>query len=205
MDIDTAIAVAQPFAPRMHREELAQFLKLLERAHRYLEFGMGGSTILASVHPLERIWCVESNREWVEKCKRHDRVLAALQDGRMAILHVDIGPIKGWGFPADQTLSGRWPAYYLAVWGAIAASTLDLVFVDGRWRVECILQALLRVGNDCMLALHDFGDKRVSYAAILPFVEVVDQTRTLLSFKRKPDIDWYALMEEIPRHARNPR
>jgi hypothetical protein len=32
--------------PRMHREELAQFLKLLECSHRYLEFGMGAAQFL---------------------------------------------------------------------------------------------------------------------------------------------------------------
>lgn len=119
--------------------------------------------------------------------------------------HVDLGPIKGWGFPANQGLAGHWPAYYLAVWRDIAANTLDFVFVDGRWCVECILQALLRVSDDCMLAMHDFSDKRSSYKAVLQFVDVVDQTRTLLSSKRKPDIDWYALMNEIPRYAQDAR
>jgi hypothetical protein len=195
--------IATPFAPRMHAQELERFLELLAASHRYLEFGMGGSTVLAAAHPLERIWCVESNREWIDRCSAHQSVRAALADGRLTFRHIDIGPIKGWGYPADNAYAQRWPDYYLGIWRQIPSDTLDFVFVDGRWRVECVLQALLRVNCECVLALHDYSDKRPKYKAILEFVDVVDQTRTFLTFRRKRDIDWYRLMDEIPRHARH--
>ena len=190
MTVDAALALAQPFPPRMHPDELRRFLELLAGARRYLEFGMGGSTVLAAAHPLERIWCVDTSRDWIEKCGSHPSVRKAIAQGRMTLRHIDIGPTREWGRPADKDHMQRWPEYYLAIWRDIAPGTLDFVFVDGRWRVECILQALLRVSSECMLGLHDFSDERPRYKTILEFVDVVDQTRSLLTFRRKPDVDW---------------
>ncbi|HEX2592798.1 MAG TPA: hypothetical protein VHL34_14950 [Rhizomicrobium sp.] len=199
-DTEGAEAPPEITAPHMTPIELAQFKRLLGGATHYLEFGCGGSTVLAASYPLEHIWSLDSDKAWIENCKRQDSVRGLLLDGRITFHHVKIGPTRRWGYPDGKEYATRWPNYYLSIWQHLDPKLLDLILIDGRWRVQCTFQSLLRVNPDCILAMHDFSDKRPEYRAILEFVDVLDQSEKLITFRRKADIDWQRLALEMPNH-----
>jgi len=165
--------------------ELALFAAFVSCSSRYLEFGSGGSTYLAAQSTKEWIISVESSPEWVEKVTQN----CAGLNGAIKIVHADIGPVKEFGHPIDAAQKSNWPTYHEAVWNEPNADNADFCFVDGRFRVACFLQVLLRAKRpDIVIAIHDFST-RPHYHIILPFVRAIAVVERLSIFVPRPGFD----------------
>ncbi len=173
-----------PDAPFMSEAEKALFRKSLERAGRYFEFGSGGSTVWACQAGLT-VHGVESDAAWVEGLKQ--RLGDACQ-----VLAEDIGPTREWGFPASDVARHRFPAYSEAIHRHDQA--FDLILVDGRFRVACVLNAIrhtLTVSErpgDTRLFIHDFWNRR-HYHAVLEFLVEEESAETAGVFRIGENID----------------
>jgi hypothetical protein len=132
-----------------------------------LEFGSGGST-LALLDAATRVVSVESDPEWARRVRAFARFLGKAE--RLEVRYIDIGPVADYGRPQDPGASERWPAY----WRAGDDLTPDVVFIDGRFRVACGLNAL-RWG--VQVAIHDF--RRAHYQVLLDHYTVTEQVDTL--------------------------
>jgi hypothetical protein len=150
-----------------------------------LEFGVGGSTLFALAAGIAEIHGVESSREWIERLQADEQGATAIRTGKLHLHWADIGPIGDWGMPLGEP-SAVWPRYYLDIWQSLDPSKLDLALVDGRFRVACILTALLY--SQAKIAVHDFWD-RPHYHCVLPFVAVRDRIETLAVLTPRPDAD----------------
>ena len=185
---------------RMKKSEADRLRHILGTSRQYLEFGCGGSTSLAVRSTTEKIYSVENSREWIETCKTDPLILRSVDEGRLHLQFVNVGPIGAWGYPKERESARLWPAYYLKIWDHLDAEAIDFVLVDGRWRVSCAIQALLRTRADCVIAVHDWTNDRPEYSSLLDFADVIDKTDTLVSLRRKSNIDWRALALEIPSY-----
>jgi hypothetical protein len=184
-----AEALDVPLAPAMSDAEAGVLRECFSKATSLVEFGSGGSTLLAARSPsLRRIWSVESDPAWVARLNAEPEVAAAVQSGRLHLHPVDIGPVGGYGFPRDETCRDRWPSYYESVWGDPASLDTDLVFIDGRFRVACALEALARCRPHAVLLFHDFWN-RTPYHPVLAFTDWLGSCDTLAILRRKPDVD----------------
>lgn len=112
----------------------------------------------------------------------------------------DIGPVGNWGIPIDESKRDAWPRYHADVWNDVPSDTVDCVFVDGRFRVACVLQALLRVRRDVPIVVHDFWD-REHYHAVLPFMMGVSRVDTLMVGRRDPKSDSKTIAGCLDMHA----
>jgi hypothetical protein len=141
--------------PRMSEKECDLFVSFLRNADSYLEFGAGGSTWIASNHVGKSIISVDSSREWLEK------VLGACAESKVKpiLLHVDIGKVGDWGFPLDRDSAEKWPSYHEAVWSFRESPDADLIMVDGRFRIACFAQAVLRCRPKSIIGFHDFRSR----------------------------------------------
>ncbi len=169
---------------------------LLRCAHRYLEFGTGGSTVLAARLVRHSVIAVDSSREWL------DRVAAACPAERSAKLllnHVDIGPVGNWGVPQDEATRPRWPSYHNAIWANAEAEQADLVLVDGRFRVACFVQALLRTAPGTLVLLHDYPE-RPGYHVVEQLARPVMALGALVAMRRRPDFDPRLAAAILERH-----
>ena len=108
-----------------------------------------------------------------------------------------------WGKPQGRELAAKWPAYYLDVWQGMERMP-DVVLVDGRWRVACALQALLRCDAGATVMFHDFWN-RPNYHGVLDFTDVVERVDNLAVLRRNPDIDWRGVALSVAEHALDPR
>src|SRR5580704_2455397 len=79
----------------------------------YIEFGSGGSTLLACRMVSGTIISVDSCMEWQDRASAECCVEAA---GKLQLLYVDVGPVRGYGYPADETRRGDWQNYHTNVW-----------------------------------------------------------------------------------------
>lgn len=172
--------------PAMTREELGFFKALLSSSVRsYVEFGCGGSTLCAVETPgIERIWSVESDKEWVGKILDHPDIAKAVAAGRLNLRYVDVGPVGRFGRPSDQSTQDRWPSYYEQIFDVPAARRADLFLIDGRFRVACILETLLRCDRTARLVIHDFWN-RPEYHVVLGFAEQVGSCGTIVVLRPK--------------------
>ena len=176
----------------MAKGEQALLREQLARSSVVLEFGLGGSTGLAAEYPLDQLIGINSHPDWIAHCHRDPRIAALAAKGRVALHHIDIGPVKQWGIPASRAHEIKWRDYSLAIWSRLGPHTPDFVFVDGRFRLSCALQSLLRLPGLRALGFHDFWS-RPEYHTVLEFTDVLDRDGELAIFAPKPDMDLRAL------------
>ena len=179
----------------------------LAGATTVLEFGIGGSTAMAAETPGLRLVGVESHPNWIARCLRDPRVAAMQDEGRLRLHHVDIGPVKQWGYPRDRSHVRQWSRYARTIWDELDGWVPDFVFIDGRFRLSCALQTLIRLPQVAHLCLHDFWS-RPEYAALLNFVDVADRIDDLGVFRPKPQLSFLqrqALRLLVRKHVRDPR
>jgi hypothetical protein len=180
--------------PRMSEGERGVLTAALAQAGRYLEFGAGGSTLMAARSPARSIVTVDSDQKWVGAVCGHPEIAQRMADGSMSVLHADIGPIRDWGFPANEDHKPRWPSYLGVAWSEWArrGEQPDLVFVDGRFRVACCLSVVVAFGGGLSAAsptvlLHDVVKERQYYKDVLQFFEAESVVETLYRMKIRPD------------------
>ena len=183
--------------PAMTQNEIAVLTSFYRSARSYVEFGCGGSTFLAANTVGERIVTVDSDKAWLAKvetaCNAADTRL------RPQTCFVDIGPTLALGYPADESRRADWPLYYESVWGIPGADTADLYMVDGRFRLACILQTLLRAPSDALVMVHDYAT-RPHYHPVGQFTRELCRADELVVLQRRPDYDRAKLLTLLLEH-----
>jgi hypothetical protein len=170
--------------PHMHNREFEVFSRHYASADSIIEFGCGGSTVFGVQETKATIRSVESDRDWIAKLRDLPAMAEAERTNRLEILHADIGATKEWGHPADPSTKEKWPIYSNLPWPAEPS----LVFVDGRFRLACILNAILNVRPDTIIMVHDFWNRPAYHAALL-FLDEVESIETLGVFKPRSIFD----------------
>ena len=146
--------MTDPDRPRLFDGPDALFLTLLSRSRRYGEYGMGLSTLAAADTPERLIRSVDTSDQW----KIHvTNQLSDRQQAQTTLIHVDLGPVRNWGFPASYECRARFRDYFDAPWEE--GFDPDLVLIDGRFRVACFLTSLLRAKAGTLILFDDYADR----------------------------------------------
>ena len=120
---------AVPDAPIMPAAGAAALAEGLRGARCYLEYGSGGSTMLAVASGVAALVSVESDRLWLEAVRA--RLAGRLRPDHH-LCHADIGPTARFGAPAAERHWRRFPAYALDAWALCRDRGLepDLVLIS---------------------------------------------------------------------------
>ncbi len=166
----------------------------------YVEFGTGGSTVLACKNVHKTVISIDSDIDWIEKvqlaCRDQETPI------RPNMVYVDIGKTGEWGLPIDPDTRARWPQYHEAIWQNPHASDADLYFVDGRFRVACFIQALLHSAPRSFIMIHDFAD-RPHYHVVRRFAREIAASGQMSAFQRLPNVDYAEMMQCLQEHRYN--
>ena len=182
--------------PHMAKAEIAALTKLMQSGvSRYLEFGLGGSTLLAVRSRIKTIVAVDSDSAWVEAVKTHPEIALRVEDNSAAILYADIGPVAAFGSPATRASIHKWPGYIKTAWAEWyrRGSLPELILVDGRFRVAACLSVVmawaLSEGSwpPPKVVVHDIVPERVSYNKIFEFFDVIEEVVALRVMHIKTD------------------
>ena len=155
----------------------------------YLEFGAGDSTIYAAGVPsVESIDSIESSPQYVsDHLLNNNLIHNAMERGVLTFHTIDIGETVEWGCPKDSSKRHLWPNYSMSVF--TKESEHDLAFVDGRFRVACVLNSILNTPPECKILIHDFWN-RPQYHVLLDFLNVEERADTMGLFsKREREVD----------------
>lgn len=180
----------------MTDSEIQAYSDLLQNASNIVEFGIGGSTLMAvEATNIQTINSVESDKAWVEKLTGHPAIAGAVKCGRLRLHQIDIGPTSKWGKPNGKP-TAAWREYYEAIWRLADVDQLDLVFIDGRFRVQCALMAAISCRAGTRVVIHDYFT-RPYYQEIEAFLDYVAKADSLVVFAAKAEVDKAAALAAI--------
>ena len=150
-------------------EEADAVREAYEGAGVILEYGSGGSTVLAAEMPGKRVFSVESDPAWAEMMQGWFATNPPAKGSAVDVIWADIGPTKAWGFPADDSGWARYADYPLGIWDMEGFIQPDVVLVDGRFRTGCALATALRTEKPVQLLVDDYL-RRKQYHRIEEFL-----------------------------------
>jgi hypothetical protein len=158
-----------PIEPHMPPKEVAFLAKCLARSRCFLEFGSGGSTVLAAQSGVKDIYSVDTDTTFLKRVAAY--VLSSHPGCGLWAFPIDLGPTKRWGYPLRKEDAARWPNYFTLPWAALKRNrrTPDLVLVDGRFRVACFLASLLSAAPGTIIVFDDYN-KRHHYHVVERFI-----------------------------------
>jgi len=189
--------------PHLFEGECDLLRQEMAKASSYLEFGIGGSTLLAAEVGIHRIVSVDSDQAWVRKID--EKIALNRPQFDIELIHCDIGQTRDWGFPVDREHITNWPQYFIQPWQRFLSrhETPDLIYIDGRFRVACALFSLLnlhlhrsRVVKTARILIHDFSD-RPYYDKILEFASVVAVINTLVVVEPLPGVSQSRMLQDL--------
>jgi hypothetical protein len=142
----------------MPPEEQAALRDHIAAAAVFLEYGSGGSTVLAAESPGKTVFSVESDAAWLAKMQAY--FAANPPRAALHMHHGDIGPTKAWGHPKSDETFRQWPGYALDIWQTPAFVQPNLVLIDGRFRVACFLATLFCTTAPVTVLFDDYQDRK---------------------------------------------
>lgn len=152
-------------ASRMERPELTFIPEVADLVRKHyetadviLEYGSGGSTVMASEMPGKTIYSVESSRFWTKMMRAWFEQAQPVSPPLMQ--HVNVGPTGKWGTPKDARAYQKYHLYPLSIWDTEGFKHPDVILVDGRFRVACALTAMLRCTKSTTLLFDDYEGRK---------------------------------------------
>lgn len=162
---------------------------LLEACYRdadnILEYGAGGSTVLAAELSGKHITSVESDRRWVRRMRRWFALTPPVQGSSVELVWANIGATSDWGHPADDTAWRRFADYPLGIWKRKGLPHPDVVLVDGRFRVGCALATAFNITRPVTLLFDDYT-RHNGYRQVEGFIGVPEMTGRMARFRVEP-------------------
>lgn len=148
-----------------------------------LEYGSGGSTVMAADMAGKSVTSVESDNNWAAMMQ------AWFADNPGAstpvIHHADIGPTVEWGMPDGDNRWRAWPKYPLEIWQTEGFQQPDVVLIDGRFRIGCLLATLFNTKKTVTVFFDDYAD-RAPYYEVERFVKPTEIRGRMARFDIQP-------------------
>ena len=116
------------------------------------------------------------------------------------MFRVDIGPTGEWGYPKSNDQPHLFEKYSSDIFYLVPAHNLDLVLIDGRFRVACTLKSIMvcHANPGFRILIHDFWNRK-HYHILLNYLDTVEQVESIGLFTIKPEIDWQALRSDYEK------
>ena len=127
------------------------------RNKNVLEFGSGGSTLLIG-KVAKKLISIESDRKFARNLSK---TICSMGLDTTEIIYANIGPVKSFGQPIEflSVFFRRKYPHYTDIFKSepIRIETLaSIVFVDGRFRVWCVIESLRNIKNDFTIVFDDY-------------------------------------------------
>ncbi len=140
--------------------EAARVRSAYEGASVILEYGSGGSTVMAAEMPGKRVFSVESDEAWARMMEGWFAANPPAEATSVEILWSDVGGTRDWGYPSRKTEYMRYARYPLQVWDLEELGQPDVVLVDGRFRTGCAMATALRTRKPVTLLFDDYAPRK---------------------------------------------
>lgn len=144
-----------------------------------LEYGSGGSTVMASEMPDKTIYTVESDKRWSKNLQTY--LDQAGGPSPVQMHYVRIGKTGKWGRPVDASHYRRYHRYALSIWDQPEFQAPNVVLIDGRFREACFYATMLRCTKKTTVLFDDYTDRR-NYQAVEELIKPVEVRGRMAKF-----------------------
>ena len=174
--------------PHFKGHDIDMFYKYLDKANIYFEFGSGGSTYQAAQRSnIKTIYSVESDLEWHNKLKDNLKNCNIIK-----YLFSDLEtPGNNWGYPGKNCSLNKKKNYSDSICKLTPEeqNNIDLILIDGRFRVACALKSFNVMSNNCVIAFDDFMGRK-HYHVVLDYFDIIEKSKEnlMVILKKKKNI-----------------
>jgi len=159
--------------PSLAVNDKQMFYKYLDNSKIYFEYGSGGSTYQASIrNNIIKIYSVESDKEW------HNILKQNITKNNVTYFFNEMNVLaNNWGYPGPNSTHIQHINYsnYIGNLTSEEQQSIDLILIDGRFRVACCLKCFDVINSDCLIAFDDFLD-RPQYHVVLDYYDIIENT-----------------------------
>ena len=144
----------------MNGDSLSERLSEICKSKKVLEFGSGGSTILLAAI-VEKLISIESDKKFAAQVNR--KLESLNYKSKASVIYANIGPTKSFGQPfsfLSPIFKHRYKNYARVFDNLDKQFEPDIVFVDGRFRVWCSIQACKKLESNFTLIIDDYFDRK---------------------------------------------
>jgi protein O-GlcNAc transferase len=175
--------------PSLAIEDKQMFYKYLDNCKIYFEYGSGGSTYQASIrNNITKIYSVESDKKWLNILQQKitsNNVIYFFNE-------MNVQP-NTWGNPGPNSTQIQRINYsnYIRKLTLEEQLSIDLITIDGRFRVACCLKCFDIINADCFIVFDDFLN-RPQYHIVLNYYDIVENTtdNRMVILQKKKGIDF---------------
>ena len=174
--------------PHLEINDTEMFYRYLKNINIYFEYGSGGSTYQASIlNNIKKIYSIESDIQWQNHLKQ------TITNPNVDYIYneMDTQP-NTWGGPGKNATNIQKLNYsnQITKLNNEAQGSIDLVLIDGRFRVACCLKCYDIIKDDCLIVFDDFLDRPI-YHIVLDFFDIVEQTldNRMVILKKKTNVN----------------
>lgn len=157
-------------------EEKEFFLSHLNKNQNVLEWGSGSSTKIIA-EAVKSVVSIEHNKDW------YDKVIKDLPKNA-TLYHVPSKYHHDWRKDGDGAPDNfkNYTSYPLEL-----GNKYDLIFIDGRARVQCASICKEISKESTIIFVHDFSDERIKdgYDKMYEYLDLVERVRSMALFKLK--------------------
>lgn len=160
--------------PHFDQESEAMFKRYLLNAKLYVEYGCGGSTLVADEMNVETL-SIESDPYYAKTVRKGLKLISQVR-----IIDVSIGLTGQWGCPVFKKSTSKriekWNKYPVAPYEHLENDRVpDLILVDGRFRRACALESARRArlsGKSTVIMFDDYyvEGREQHYKSVEPFL-----------------------------------
>ena len=164
------------------------FYKYLDSINVYFEYGSGGSTYKASIRKnIKAIYSVESDITWLEKLKK------IIKSPNIKYMYNEMNTQKNtFGHPGKNATNIQKINYsnQITKLSKEIQDSIDLVFIDGRFRVACCLKCYNIIKDNCVIVFDDFFN-RTQYHIVLNYFDILEKTKDnrMVILKKKKNVN----------------
>ena len=154
----------------------------------YFEYGSGGSTYQANqLNNIQKIYSVESDVQWQNKLKH------TITNSKINYIfnEMDTKP-NSWGNPGKNATDTQKKNYsdHIRKLSKEEQDSIDLVLIDGRFRVACCLKCYDIISEKCLIAFDDFLNREY-YHIVLEYFDIIERTedKRMAILKKKKNLN----------------
>ena len=129
---------------------------------------------------------VESDANWTKKLNAAIRKANGETPSARAI-HVNFGPTRAWGYPADNSAWSKYWRYPMQIWEQNELTHPDVALIDGRMRKACFAAVLLSIRQDTLVLFDDYANRK-KYHRVERFLKPDRLVGRMGVFSAKPDM-----------------
>jgi len=159
----------------------------LDNSKIYFEYGSGGSIYQASIREnITKIYSVESDKEW------HTKLKSMITADKIQYIYNEMETLPNtWGQPGHKSTPEQKKNYSNQILNLSEKerSSIDLVLIDGRFRVACCLKCFGAITDECLIVFDDFLD-RPQYHVVLTYFDIIEKTKAnrMVILKKKKGV-----------------